>query len=455
MLEHRQRAVIQEGMKVGESSGAVASNVRSVARMDLPGGGQVTVAGRHAFVGHMEPPLGTSILDIADPRHPRVVSQIRLEGGHSHSHKCRVVQDHILIVNSEQERQGPLARAMRIPVAEADLTRDLGRPASDAEIAAALRVEAADMPAYRRYLQEGGYRHGGFTIYDISNPAEPRRLAFQKTWGKGVHRFDCDDTYAYISTEMEGFLGNILVIYDIRDPARPEEVSRWWMPGQHIAGGEILAWRGTSHRLHHTLRSGDTLWASCWGAGAWAIDISDVRRPRTLGHVVYNPPFREMTHTFMRVPFPLGGREIAIAIDEESRHHIRGQDHAFLWVMDVADPAAMKPVSTYRVSEADSPHAKEAMAVGERFGAHQFREAMTDSLVYAVWFSGGLRIVDLADPTTPVEAGFFIPEPGRGKTRVPGVRTVQSNDVDLDDRGLIYIIDRLDGFDVAQYVPHG
>jgi hypothetical protein len=40
-----------------------------------------------------------------------------------------------------------------------------------------------------------------------------------------VHRFDMDKDYAYISTEMPGFIGNILVTYDIRNPAKPVEVS--------------------------------------------------------------------------------------------------------------------------------------------------------------------------------------------------------------------------------------
>ena len=33
-----------------------------------------------------------------------------------------------------------------------------------------------------------------------------------------MHRFDMDDRYAYISTEMDGYRVNILVNYDISDP---------------------------------------------------------------------------------------------------------------------------------------------------------------------------------------------------------------------------------------------
>jgi hypothetical protein len=70
---------------------------------------------------------------------------------------------------------------------------------------------------------------------------------------------------------------------------------------------------------------------------------------------------------------------------------------------------------------------------------------LVGSLVYLSWFSGGLRIVDLADPTLPREVGHYIPEP------VAGQPAPQTNDVTLDDRGLIYLIDRLEGFDILEY----
>src|SRR3546814_18133692 len=86
-----------------------------------------------------------------------------------------------------------------------------------------------------------------------------------------------DAGHAYISTEMEGYLGNILVVYDLKDPARPQEVSRWHMPGQHIAAGEKPTWKGYKNRLHHALRVGDELWASVWHAGFRVPAASDIK----------------------------------------------------------------------------------------------------------------------------------------------------------------------------------
>ena len=94
------------------------------------------------------------------------------------------------------------------------------------------------------------------------------------------------------------------------------------------------------------------------------------------------------------------------------------------------------------MSELDSPFSR---TPGARFGAHQFCEKMSGTLVHAVWFGGGLRIVDVADPLSPREVGHFIPEPVAGRS------APQSNDVALDDRGLIYVVDRHAGFDILEY----
>ena len=179
------------------------------------------------------------------------------------------------------------------------------------------------------------------------------------------------------------------------------------------------------------------------------IDASDIRKPRTIGEYNYHPPFPEPSHTFMGVPFAIDGRHIALAIDEEDQadsaeemDRRRGRPHACLWVFDVTDVAKIKPLAIYEASEFDSPWSRAAPG---RFGAHQFRERMDDTLVYCTWFAGGLRIVDIADPAAPREVGYFIPEPARGRA---GPMT---NDVDLDTRGLIYVVDRGPGFNILEF----
>lgn len=416
----------------------LAHRVRRIGHLDLPGGGQIVVEGQHAYVGHMKPPYGTSIVDVSDPSRPRVVAQLRLEDDHSHTHKVRVVGD-IMVVNVEMNRRHFLRKGERLPALRVELETTLGRPPRDDELAAGLGVGAADIPILDA-ARERGYHDGGFKIYDIADKANPRLIHHERTFGFGVHRFDLDQRFAYISTEMAGFIGNILVIYDIGDPSRPTEMARWWMPGQHVEGGEVPTWPGYSHRLHHAMREGDQLWAAVWHAGIRVLDISDISAPHVIGEYDYHPPFPEPTHTVLPLRLPVRGKRIAVAVDEE-HEHVEGQPHGGLWILDVSDLADIRPLSTFHVSELDSPWSRSP----GRFGAHQFQEHLDSTLVFCAWFSGGLRIIDLADPFLPRQVGFFVPEP------VGGEASPQTNDVDVAPDGLIFTIDRQNGLDVLEF----
>jgi hypothetical protein len=198
------------------------SNIRHLCRMEIAGGGQIVIDGNFAYVGHQHRPHGTTILDISDPRKPKILSTLTPGHPWSHSHKARVGGD-TMIVNSEFEG------------------------------------------GYGARREE--YPDGGFRIYDIKDRTHPKLLSFVKTHGKGVHRFDADENYAYISTEMEGFVGNILVIYDIRNPSKPVEISRWSMERQNVAGGDEPHPKRAEHRLHHAMRCRSEMYAGCWMSG--------------------------------------------------------------------------------------------------------------------------------------------------------------------------------------------
>ena len=241
--------------------------VKRLSRLDLPGAGQVYVDGKYAYVGHIpgKQQLGTSILDVSDPANPKIASQIFLDDPTSHSHKVRVIGD-LMIVNSERNMTAIGRKADELPRLRTELRAQFGREADNGELAAALGVGVEEIPAVEE-AQKKPYDSGGFKLYDVSDRSKPKFIHFQKTHGIGVHRFDMDANYAYISTEWPGYKGNILVTYDIRKPAKPTEVSVWWIPGQHIAGGEKPSWPGRQHRLHHTVRVGDRIYAGCWHGG--------------------------------------------------------------------------------------------------------------------------------------------------------------------------------------------
>jgi hypothetical protein len=420
-------------------STSLVKGMRRIGHLDLPGGGQVYVERGYAYVGHMKPPYGTSIIDVRDPASPRVTAEIVLQDRRSHTHKVRAVGD-LMVTNVEMNERHSVRAARDLAAREAALAARLGRAPSEAELCAELKLKPHQLALARDFAGRP-YGEGGFKVWDVSDKSEPRLLSYVRTHGVGVHRFDLDDRYAYISTEMEGFVGNILVIYDLKEPARPEEVARWWLPGQHVAAGEKPAWQGYKNRLHHTLRQGNELWAAVWNAGLRVIDVSDIRSPRTVGAYDYHPPFPEPTHTVMKVPFPVAGRDLAVAADEE-HDHTPGQLHAGLWVFDVARRDAIKPLSMFHLSELSSPF----VGKGQRFGMHQFQEHLSDTRLYCAWFAGGLRVIDIKDPEAPVETAFYIPEPCGGEP------APQTNDVDTDDRGLVYIIDRNLGFDILEAI---
>ena len=55
---------------------ARSSNTTQLANIDCAGGGQVWVDGTTLYIGHMRHPSGTTIVDVADPRNPKILCRI-------------------------------------------------------------------------------------------------------------------------------------------------------------------------------------------------------------------------------------------------------------------------------------------------------------------------------------------------------------------------------------------
>lgn len=385
---------------------ARAKGIRSVGYLDCPGGGQVVVERNIAYIGHMEHPHGTLIVDVSDPRRPRPLAALSMPPG-THSHKVRVAGD-IMIINREIQR------------------------------AAALKGQTP--PA--------GYR-GGLGIYDVSNPGQPKRIADWDTtdppgpsYARGVHRFDFDGRYAYISPTWDGYLGNIVMILDLQNPARPQEVGRWWMPGQWIAGGETPAWRGDAHKCHHPLRYGNRLYTSYWHGGFVILDIEDLSRPKFVSGLDWSPPFAWPTHTALRIPFPIQNRDFLLVTDEDVFRMEGAPPYpaAFLWLVDITDEKHPQPVSTFQVEEMP-PEPQPRMT-----GCHQPCEKVSGTEIPVAWFAYGLRVIDISRPHALREVAHYVPDVPQGSERV------QSNDVTVDERGLIYLLDRVRGLHILERI---
>jgi hypothetical protein len=98
------------------------------------------------------------------------------------------------------------------------------------------------------------------------------------------------------------------------------------------------------------MRCGNEMYAGCWASGVAIVDVSDIRRPRTLSHFEYDPPCPEPTHTFLKVPFAIKGRSIALSTEEErpQRGGDAGKPHAPLRTWDVTDPSKPKLLYTHQ-----------------------------------------------------------------------------------------------------------
>jgi hypothetical protein len=186
------------------------------------------------------------------------------------------------------------------------------------------------------------------------------------------------------------------------------------------------------------------MYAGCWMSGISIIDVSDIKAPRTLSRYEYDPPCPEPTHTFLGVPHPIRGKRIAVSTEEERarRGADAGKPHAPLRTWDVSDPIRPKLLHSYYLPESATPYPADKV----RFGTHQLREKVNeDNLLYVTWFAGGLRIIDINDPASPKERGYFIPKPG------DGVAAPLTNDVFKDRRGLLWVTDKERGLDVIEY----
>ncbi len=369
-----------------------ASGIKEVGFAECKGGGQIVVDGDTAYVAHVEGPEATTILDVKDPKNPRIIKTLNTAHSGSHSHKVRVGNG-LMLTNYEVDPQG-------------------GGPGE-------------------------GFR-GGLNIFDLSDPHNPEPLHFWDTAGSGIHRFTFDGRYAYISPTVEGYEGRICMILDMQDPKDPKEVGRWWMPGQWRAGGETSDLPDKHTMCHHPLRMGDRLYVSYWHAG-WAIlDISDMTKPTLISRMDTSPPFPCPCHSLLPIPFEIGGRKIMLVADEDVFKLDEDAPPAFLWVVDITDEAHPMPFANFQAEGAEKAQGS------ARIGCHQPVEHVRGTEIPTAWFARGLQVVDISDPFKPRAAATFIPDVPRGSDMVV------SNDVFEDDRGLIYLLDRYVGLNILE-----
>jgi hypothetical protein len=142
-------------------------------------------------------------------------------------------------------------------------------------------------------------------------------------------------------------------------------------------------------------------------------------------------------------------RDIVMIVDEEIVNECN-EPRQMVWFVDVTTETRPMVISNYTAKEASGNFCER----GGRFGAHSSNESMAPvyykKMAFISWFNGGVRALDVRDPYHPIEVGYFIPSitaatdkrcvkiDGKDRCKV----AIQTNNVETDERGYIYIVDR-------------
>ena len=371
-----------------------ARGLELVGHTDLSGKGdgmQIMRNGDFLYVGHMgDFGVGTSVVDVSDPAHPRVVRQISVPKG-THSHKVQLANG-LLVVNYEQY-------PYRIGVPE----------------------------------------RTGLGVYDVSRePGDPQLLAFMPIRGLGVHRmwFAGDgsrgDRYLYASARLDGYRNRVLITVDMGEADRPAISSTWWWPGQRQGDPESLP-EDNDIGAHHVIRQGERAYGGYFDKGVVVYAVRDRGSLELISSLAWPEGGHSHTHTAL----PLGERKLLVVTDEAIEPNCEGAPKN-VHVVDVSDERHPREISRFPVPDGDY------CVRGLRFGPHNLHENrpgtfQSDRIVYVTYFNAGLRVYDTSDPLQVREIACYVPE------APPGQPAIQFNDVLVTSDRLVFVTDRVRG----------
>ncbi len=295
----------------------------------------------------------------------------------------------------------------------------------------------------------------GFDLFDISKPEAPKLISHFDASGpysRGVHAvWFVDGEYIHMASGAADFQpthpsdDQFYRIIDVRKLSKPEEVGRWWLPGTRVGDSVPPLKRhpkfDSGYRAHNTNvfpQRPDRAYIGYISGGAVILDIADKSRPKLVSHWHYSPPYTGFTHTVL----PLFGPELLIVSDECVQTD--GKDWPKLvWVVDARMETNLVPISTCPL-----PPVQTFASNGGRFGAHNLHENLpvpgswrSESIIVGTFFGGGVRAFDVSDPYRPEEIAYYVPP----APKLSKAGSIQINDVYVDDRALVFTVDRFAG----------
>ena len=399
-----------------------------------------------AYVGHhggsalnpltgREEGNGTTILDVTDPRHPKIIHH--------------------------------LPTGSRDVVAGGE-----GGGAQMVQVCAGKDLPKGDPAKFYLMRTDGRKAH---ELWDVTVPERPVKIGNLVDNLRSTHReaWECDTGIAYVNSGLPGWeVLRMTQVFDVSDPAHPVHLRDFALPGQQPGAA-----KRANRRLHDghgpfsTGPKGNRLYFGYGNVGNGAYQVVDRRKllegPRapTQENLLYpQVSFQDISplqavHDVlpligMEVPASSANakgklRDFLLVLPEAIENECREPPQMML-VVDITDDGNPVAVANFQVENKDGNFCTR----GGRFGPHQTQENLTPiyhkRIVFVAWFNAGVRAVDIRDPYHPKEVGFYIPATNE-HTEPSCVKTAEgrhcktaivTNNVEVDDRGYVYMTDR-------------
>jgi hypothetical protein len=258
------------------------------------------------------------------------------------------------------------------------------------------------------------------------------------------------------------------MIYDLSDPAHPLKIRDFGLPGQEP--GSTGAVPTEVHGPISTGPEGNRVYFGYGTDKGGFLQIVDREKLLTGAKepTAENLRYPEISRLAMsafngaHTTFPMlkmaiaefahdqePNRDIVMIVDEEIVNEC-AEPRQMVWFADVTVENRPMIISSYTAKQSSGSFCER----GGRFGAHSSNESMAPvfykKLAFISYFNAGVRAIDVRDPYHPTEVGYFIPAitaatdkrcvkvDGKDRCKV----AIQTNNVETDERGYIYIVDR-------------
>jgi len=340
-------------------------------------------------------------------------------------------------------------------------------------------LTGADRNAFYMLRTQG---NAGHQIFDVTDPARPRLLARIPAGHTHKNWWECGTGIAYLvsGNQPPWRVRRMTQVFDLNDPAKPRHIRDFGLPGQQMQEGEAPGQQHGDHgsiptELHGGISTGPEGNRIYFGYGTNSGGIVQIidRQKLITGPAaptddnLRSPEVGRLTmmplvgaHTAypllgMRIPdFARDGkapvRDMLMIVDEALKNECGDEARQMVWFADITVESQPMVVANWTVPEA----AGNFCSRGGRFGAHSSNESMAPvfhkKLAFIAFFNAGVRALDIRNPYQPKEVGFYIPAITErtaprcvladGQPRCK--RAIQTNNVETDDRGYVYIVDR-------------